>query len=382
MGPRKHFLDWLRVIAFALLIVFHVGALYATFDYNLKSPHISGAVDWALLTFSPWRMALLFLISGVASRFLIDKLGAGGFARDRLRRLVPVILIGMFVVIPPQTYVELVSKGATQLGYFDFWLGEYLPADQTLVTPLGKTMPTWDHLWFIVYLLVYTLGLALVMKLRGAGARAAAKPLPNGALLAAPPLALIVANLAIEHAAPITHALIDDWGGHLKWLAMFGVGAICARQNGFWEFVRARRVTLLAIAAICLAAQMACRAYWLTGQMDPLWDGVLWGFATSLYSWFAICALAGFAYAHLDKPSPLLNHLNEAILPVYVLHQPILLIAAYFLFPLDLPGPAEALSIFAITGFGAFAIYETLIRPLAPMRFLFGLKPRTAAAAA
>ncbi len=374
MGPRKHFLDWLRVIAFGLLILFHVGALYATFDYNLKSPRISGAVDWALLTFSPWRMALLFLISGVASRFLIEKLGAGGFARDRLRRLVPVILVGMFIVIPPQTYVELISKGVTQLGYLDFWLGEYLPADQTLVAPLGKTMPTWDHLWFVVYLLVYTLGLALVMRLRGASATAPPKPVSHATLMIAPPLALIVANLAIEHVAPITHALVDDWGGHLKWLAMFATGIVCARQDGFWEFVRRHRMALLAIALVALTAQTACRAYWLTGRMDTLWDGVLWSIATSLYSWFAICALSGFAYEHLNRPSVQLTHLNEAILPVYVLHQPILLIAAFFLFPLDLPAPIEAGAILAITALGSFAIYEALIRPFGPMRFLFGLK--------
>jgi len=327
-------------------------------------------------------MALLFLISGVASRFLIEKLGAGGFALDRVRRLVPVILVGMFIIIPPQTYVELISEGVTQLSYLDFWLHEYLPADQTLVAPLGKTMPTWDHLWFIVYLLIYTLGLALVTKLRGPGARAAAKPVSNIALMIAPPAALIIANLIIEHIAPITHALVDDWGGHLKWLAMFVTGIVCARQDGFRAFVRAHRLALLAAAVVALAAQSVGHAYWLAGRIDPTWDGVLWSVTTGVYAWFAICALAGFTYQHLNAPSAQLTHLNEAILPVYVLHQPILLIAAYILFPLALPLPVEAAAIFAITALGAFAIYELLIRPFALMRFLFGLKPRAAASPA
>ena len=89
----------------------------------------------------------------------------------------------------------------------------------------------------------------------------------------------------------------------------------------------------------------------------------------------AICALVGYAAQYLNKPSALLTHLNEAVLPVYVLHQPILLIAAYFIFPLHWPLAAEALTLAAITGFGSLAIYELLIRPFRIPRILFGLKP-------
>jgi hypothetical protein len=74
----------------------------------------------------------------------------------------------------------------------------------------------------------------------------------------------------------------------------------------------------------------------------------------------------------------MLSHLNEAVLPIYVLHQPILLFSAYYLFPLHLPLPAEAAAITLITAAGCFLIYEVLIRPFALCRFLFGLKPRTA----
>src|SRR5690242_15920161 len=102
MGERKYFLDWLRVGAFFLLILFHVGMLYVTWGYNLKSPRIFPDLEYAMNLVSPWRLALLFFISGVASRFLLSKLGARGFAKDRVRRLLPVILLGMLVINPPQ----------------------------------------------------------------------------------------------------------------------------------------------------------------------------------------------------------------------------------------------------------------------------------------
>jgi glucan biosynthesis protein C len=146
MDTRKYFLDWLRVLAFVALIFFHVGMLYVSWRYNLKSPRLYRAIEPWMSALSAWRLVLLFLISGVASRFLINKLGPGAFARDRVRRLLPVILTGMFVVIPPQTYVVLVSRGGLHMDYPTFWWTQYLRANQTLVRPLGMTMPTWDHL--------------------------------------------------------------------------------------------------------------------------------------------------------------------------------------------------------------------------------------------
>lgn len=364
METRKYELDWLRVLAFAFLILFHVGCLYAPWHYNLKSPRIVADLTWPLEALGAWRMALLFMISGVACRFLIGKLGAGGFALDRVRRLLPVILFGMFVVIPPQTYVELWAKGVTRLGYLGFWFTQYLQADQTLVAPLHKTMPTWDHLWFIVYLFNYTLIFAII------GAVLRLKPVKERAspgwllpfLCVAPALWLALANIAILH-FPLTHGLVDDWAGHLKWFGMFAFGALLAGNAQFWALLRAHCGLFLTAALALLAARSFVN--------DPYYAAL-----SGPYAWAMICALCGFAARFLNKSSPLLTHLNDAVLPIYVLHQPILLIAAFFLFPLNLSLPVESAAIIAVTAAGCFAIYEMLIRPFGPMRFLFGLKPR------
>ena len=360
---RKYFLDWLRVLAFGALIFFHVGMLYVSWHYNLKSPRLYPAIEPWMNGLSAWRLALLFLVSGVASRFLIDKLGPGGFARDRVRRLLPVILIGMFVVIPPQTYVVLVSRGVTHMDFPTFWWTQYLRANQTLVRPLGMTMPTWDHIWFLVYLLNYTLvAAALIWAARRLGAHGR-PPVSPWALLLAPPVWLAATNLLILTKAPITDALVNDWGAHLKWIGLFVTGLAAARQDRFWALLEAHRGKALAIAAVLLAIQSRVN--------DPAWSVV-----SGLYAWAAICALCGFASATLNRPSPILTHLNQAVLPIYVLHQPILLVTAFWLFPLRLPLPIEVLLLTGATGLGSFAIYETCIRPFAVTRFLFGLKPK------
>jgi glucan biosynthesis protein C len=366
METRKYFLDWLRVSAFGALILFHVGMLYVSWRYNLKSPRLYPGIEPWMSALSTWRLALLFLISGVASRFLIDKLGPGAFALDRLRRLVPVILIGMFVVIPPQTYVVLVSRAGLRMDFLTFWWTQYLRADQTLVRPLGMTMPTWDHLWFLVYLLDYALLAAgVIFAARRLGARGGA-PVSPWLLILAPPAWLVATNLLILTKAPITDALVNDWGGHLKWMGLFLTGLLAARQDRFWALLEAHRGKALAAAAVLLAIQSRVN--------DPVWSAV-----SGLYAWAAICALIGFAKAALNRPSPLLSHLNEAVLPIYVLHQPILLITAFWLFPLRLPVPVEAVLLISVTGLGSFLIYETCIRPFTVSRFLFGLKSKAAA---
>jgi surface polysaccharide O-acyltransferase-like enzyme len=365
METRKYFLDWLRVSAFAALIFFHVGMLYVSWSYPLKSPRLYPAIEPWMNALSAWRLALLFLISGVASRFLIDKLGPGAFTRDRIRRLLPVILTGMFVVIPPQTYLVLVSRTGLRMDFLTFWWTQYLRADQTLVRPLGMTNPTWAHLWFLVYLLDYALAAAgVIWAARRLGVRGLPS-VPPWLLIVAPAVWLAAANLVILMKAPITQALVNDWGGHMKWLGLFVAGLLAARQDRFWSLLEAHRGKAVAGAAALLAIQSRVN--------DPAWSAM-----SGLYGWAAICALCGFAKAALNRPSPLLSHLNEAVLPIYVLHQPILLFAAFCLFPLRWPAPVEALLLACATGIGSFVVYEALIRPFAVTRFLFGMKTKTA----
>lgn len=366
MGSRKYFLDWLRVTAFGFLILFHCGMLYAPWHYNLKSPRLVPQVVGLMDALSAFRLPLLFFISGVACRFLIARLGPGGFALDRLRRLLPVLLFGMFVVIPPQTYVELISKGITHQTYLDFWLHSYLTADQTMVRPLHKTMPTWDHLWFIVYLFFYTLFFALAFRLThwGVWRNTVLFRVPLQFLLLAPSFLLVISNLLIRYVWPMTDGLENDWGAHLKWIGMFAFGVMSATQPVFWEWVRIYRLRFLISAVLLLIAQSFTN--------DPSWNAL-----DGLYAWMAICALCGYANEYINQPSAVLSHFNEAVLPVYVLHQPILLVAAFYIFPLGLPLPEEAAILVAITGCGALLIYEMLIRPFAVMRFLFGLKSKS-----
>ncbi|UUZ47935.1 acyltransferase family protein [Massilia sp. B-10] len=110
--PRLFFLDWVRIIAFLLLILYHVGMYYVSWDWHVKSPFASDTIEPFMILSSPWRLSLLFLISGVASSFMLAKIGAGKFMRQRSVRLLVPLIFGMFVIVPPQPYFEVIEKFA------------------------------------------------------------------------------------------------------------------------------------------------------------------------------------------------------------------------------------------------------------------------------
>ncbi|MGB3627437.1 MAG: acyltransferase family protein, partial [Henriciella sp.] len=103
---RRHDLDWLRVIAFMILILYHTGMFYVSWDWHVKSVHSGTDAEWLMMLVNPWRLSLLFLISGVAIRFAADKGNKARLAKSRLARLGLPILAGMVLIVAPQSWLQ------------------------------------------------------------------------------------------------------------------------------------------------------------------------------------------------------------------------------------------------------------------------------------
>jgi hypothetical protein len=277
----------------------------------------------------------------------------------------------MLLVNPLQVWVQLISQGDTIKGYFEFWTTSYLVSDSTYFKALGRPMPTWDHLWFIAYLIFYTLLFAAVWPVLAKRTRRVRLPLWMFFLL--PPVWMAFTNVLMWTVAPFTHALVNDWAAHLKWLGLFAVGAVLASRDDFWIAVRALRRKLLAAAMLLLCVYLACRYVWMRDKAD-LFGMVAFRIAEGVFGWSAVLAIAGSASQYLDRPSTQLNYLNDAVLPIYVLHQPIMLATACLLFPLHLPIGIEVLVLVATTALGPLTLYHFAIRPWRPTRIAFGLK--------
>ena len=124
--PRHYGLDWLRVAAFAILIVYHVGMVFVPWGFHAKSAHGADWVVLPMLAVNAWRLSLLFVVSGYASRALLTRAhGPGGFLRQRSLRLLVPLAFGVAVIVPPQSWVELVTQHGYRAGFGTFWTHDY-----------------------------------------------------------------------------------------------------------------------------------------------------------------------------------------------------------------------------------------------------------------
>src|SRR5687768_2869167 len=123
---RLYGLDWLRIGAFALLIFYHIGMFFVPWEWHVKTSRPLEWLELPMMAINPWRLALLFVVSGVASRILLAKMnGAGAFVRGRSLRLLLPLLAGMTLFVAPQPWAELRAAGVISEGFWTFWTQDY-----------------------------------------------------------------------------------------------------------------------------------------------------------------------------------------------------------------------------------------------------------------
>lgn len=377
--PRRYDLDWLRVIAFGLLIFYHVGMFYVTWGWHVKSQYAGPLAEPLMTTVNPWRLALLFFISGVAVRFASDRAGMIKFTASRLFRLGVPIVFGMAVVVAPQTYFELRQAGLIGPGFMAFY-PDYLSFEQAweVITP------TWNHLWYVVYLLTYILMLAPLIPFMRRWSWGGMGHLIGW--VADHPLRLILLTilpfLGYEYLLtpnfPTTNALWGDWANHAHRLTIFVLGYFVAKNPNFWRGVdKALPHALIAVVSL-----------WVFGSvMEEIWpriENTTGGqiLAASepalvvLYAWTAILSLLGLAQKFLNRPSPALRYLTGAVFCYYIVHQTITVAAGYWLTETYSLGPAvEPALLILITALGCVTSFE-IARRIPVLRIAFGIRQR------
>jgi hypothetical protein len=372
---RRYFLDWTRILAFALLVPYHVGMYYVTWDWHVKSPATSTTLEPWMRLLSAWRMDLLFVISGASMSFmLLKREGADArFLRERLRRLLMPLVFGMLVIVPPQSYFEVVQKYGYTGDYLDF-LRLYLTGYAGFCGAAGHclVLPTWNHLWYLPYLLAYTLVLWLALQrwpwlLDDLGRRADASM--RGPWLFVVPVAFLALVTALLHPRfPVTHALVDDWAAHAQYFPLFLLGAACARSATIWA--RLERARSIAVVGLLLAwaALLSLPAATATG------DGVriLRAAALGLQQWCGIAAALGLAARHLDRDSAARRYLTQAVMPLYLLHQTLIIGLARTTLRWHLVPAVEGPLLATATLASGVGLYE-IVRRVAWMRPLLGL---------
>jgi Acyltransferase family len=375
-SERRVDLDWVRIGAFGLLILYHVGMFYVSWNWHIKSAHPVTVLEPLMLALNPWRLALLFLVSGVATRFMLRKSAVGALLRSRSSRLLIPLAFGMLVIVPPQAYIQIVEALGYLNGFLDFYLTHYFAFGKAFCPNPCIILPTWNHLWFVAYLWVYTMALGVVIVVIPgivAWIERWLAPLLSGAwLLVGPSLLFGIFRLALLPSFPSTHALFGDWYNHALFASVFLLGFLLAHAASFWEAIERQRWIALVLA-------VAFYALWISlpkvvGGGMPL--RLFAGFAYGFYQWLCIVAVLGFARRSLNRDSATRRYLTDAIFPFYIVHQTAIILIAHALRGSGISPGVEAAVIIGGTAATCVVTYE-IVRRVGWLRPLFGLKPET-----
>jgi glucans biosynthesis protein C len=363
---RHYGLDWLRIGAFASLILYHIGMFFVPWDWHIKTDQIQSWLEYPMRAVNPWRIPLLILVSGFASCALLSKLqGVGAFARQRTARLLIPLLFGVAVIIPVQPWIELQAKHGYTGSFFVFWMSTYW----SFAGVNDIILPTWQHLWFVVYLLVYTLLLAAVIAVVPVAMRTQMQSLfaqifAGWRLLALPIVWIAAVRIWLSSRFPETHALADDWANHAVLFPTFLFGFALARAESMLADFR-RYWSLGAAAALgAYLARLAFEAY------DQL---LLAEIARSVQTWGAIVALVGLADRFLNRDHRWRPYLSVGIFPYYIIHQSIIVVTGWLVLKAAMPVMTQFAVILATTVAGCWATYE-LCRAVPVIGTLMGVQ--------
>lgn len=378
---RRYDLDWLRIIAFGLLIFYHIGMFYVSWDFHVKSVHAGPFLEPLMKLVNPWRMTVLFIISGVALRFAIDASPIGRFLWARFWRLFLPLAFAIHVIVAPQSWLELLESGETSHGFLSFYM-TYLSGS----TAYSIIVPTWNHLWYVAYLIVYTFILAGIyplvrpLNIKPKQPRMESNPLLFAVVVIMPVLIFALHENWLEDVFPSTHALVDDWGNHALYFPFIMLAFLAAKSEQVWHIID-RLFAPAAITAIVLAGWQLF--VWSLTATDigtvpyiEIW-ALLHSMAEPIYAWACILTGFGLTRRFANRSSRVLTYMTEAIFPWYILHQTFIIMAGFWLTRKGIPAPVEFALISAGTVLGCALTHEFIIRRSRLLRPLFGLKQKS-----
>ncbi len=374
--PRRHDIDALRVMAFGLLIFYHIGMFYvANWDWHVKSQYQSQFLENIMLLVNHWRLPILFLISGLAIRFVLRKLSMIGFLGLRHMRLLLPLAFAVLVIIPPQLYYEMTQNGDLQMSYWQFYQAFFDLNHPIFENYQSGILPHMDvnHMWYIRELWTFTVYLLIMLPVLHSRAF---QSLIDWLSDRRGPVLLLSAMLV--PICLISMMVDSDSENYRKALGFTFLvyGYLLGWNPGVWRQIVDHRRTMLVLALLSYIVIVALyNLVWLQPdvELSPTGDWlVVLIRAINRCSW--VLAILGFGAVYLNRPSTQLSYLNEAVYPYYILHQSIIVVAGYELSQLALGPVVEPLLLILITILGCVLLHEYVIRRVRILRPLFGLK--------
>ncbi|REE83127.1 acyltransferase-like protein [Lutibacter oceani] len=343
---RRYDIDWLRVIAIGLLLIYHITIVFQPWGVFIGFIQSDEPLKFLWIPMSMlnvWRIPLLFFVSGMGVCFAIKKRNWKQLITERAKRILLPFLFGIVFIVPIHILI---------------WQIYY---NQDLSFSLNRS-----HLWFLGNIFLYVILLSpIFFYLKRTETSLISKKIKK---LFGNPLGflIIIASFVIETfiVKPDSFEMYAmTIHGFVLGLLAFLFGFILIYSEAcFWNSVLKWRWILLIVGALLFSVRLF------------YYDLIAPNYLKAIESCFWIFTVFGFGYKYLNHSSKTLSYLSEAAYPIYIIHMIFLYLGSYLILPLSISTFAKFVLIILFTGIGCFALYELLIKRIKFLRPLFGLK--------
>ncbi|MFC2038238.1 acyltransferase family protein [Chloroflexota bacterium] len=374
-ASRLYYIDWLRVLAMLAIFLFHNSRLFDSDGWHLKNADTSIVANVWVDFCNPWLMPLFFILAGASIFYAFKSRTAGGFSKERtLRILIPIVILGWFVIAPPQVYIERLSNGDFAGNFFQFYSSAYFNGLYGL-DELGNFAVVPLHMWFLWLLFIYSL---ILIPFFLPGKSTGKSLFSRLATLFEKPWMLIVPVLLIIGSEIALDPLGDmmSWGGgwnHLSYLVFFISGYMLFSNVRIQDNVKKYAVTALAAYLVLQVLHFLVAFGVLKLDLGNAEVMIHW-ISVTLRSWFFLVAVIGFGSRYLNFNNRFLAYSNEAVLPFYILHQTVIIVIGFFVTQTGMAIGPKYLITASVSFIVIMAVYELLVRRINILRFLFGMR--------
>jgi len=378
---RLHYLDWLRVIAIFGVFLYHASRPFIMQEWLIMDHEQSVVISFVFLIFlGSWGMPMFFMISGVGSHFALRRRSGKQFVNERLRRLFIPFIAGCILFSPVQFYMEWLHKGWYEGSFIDFLPLLLKDWWQTLTSTFSPSLfeTLGSHLWFLGFLLAFSLvSLPLFIWFKGRNGRRVIGCLGNvaekrgGLFIFLVPVA--AARILLQGRFPG----YADWADFGYLLVFFIYGYIVFSDERFVQAIQ-RDGKLFLLAGVLSTLFMVVTLV-VTGSLESLNspDAVIfyvgWGLA-SINGWCWTIAVLYLGMRILKSRNRWLDYGQEAIVPFFLIHQPVIVLIAFYLVQWQQPILVKWPVIVVTSFLTSLVLYELLIRRIPPARTFFGMK--------
>jgi len=348
---RIYWLDNLRSIIIFLVVLYHVGGVYESTGmwgsfWIVDDPDTISWVGIVNIAFDIFIMPTLFFISGYLTPVSLERNGAWGYVKGKLKRLMLPWLLAVLTLIPLYKVIFLYSRGLPQ----EHW-----------TTYFHITSPNSQNwLWFLPLLFVFSLSYLLLAKLNVRFDRLSLKWAVVSTVVIGVIYSMVIGSWLGFRSWTLTPLLDFENEKMLVYFLYFLLGVLALQQNLFAELPKKKTMYIIANAVAWLPVTVHIFArIWpffspnpAAFQITPLYR-LIWWISFQLGALGMVYLMVESFWRYMDKSGKLWRTLSRNSYGVYIIHVIMIGIFGTLLLNTSMPALVKYLLLIILTYVGS-----------------------------